>query len=248
MQQSSQCASYANNYRDIYQMRLLENGYQALNESVLRSAASATKLSEFAEVWARIGADCVGSTASEELRNKHPHHARLREMPLKDMMKSMVIETSCRCWTGPPESFTRLLKTLFQTAEIREQQLILLVLPLLKSKERFLHIATEATRTNIVPVFSSLALQNPFPQDHFTEHQWNQMVLKAIFVGCAITEIEGLQSRHNEALSETIFQYVRERHSAYRTVPSAVVELCEKALSEPSQLRLDAIKSDLRLE
>lgn len=248
MHQSSTCANYANDYRSIYQMCLIENASEGLDESVRRSAAIATKLSQFAEVWATIGAECVDSAASEEVQDRYPQYTRITAMSLKDMMKSMAIETSCNSWTGAPESFSRLLTTLFQTGEIREQQLILLVLPLLRSKERFLPIATEATRTNIVPVFSSIALQNPFPQEHFTEHQWNQMVLKAIFVGCDISKIDGLQSRHNDALSETIFQYVKERHSASRTVPDAVVKLCEQALGETSQLQLNAIKSELRLE
>ena len=222
---------------------------EAVSQSVLGVARDARKLSEFTDAWVMINNECGESFApSEELRNQFPQHARLIELPLKDMMKSMAIEANCKQWSGAPENFARLLETLYQTGEIREQQLILLVLPLLASADRFLHIATEATRTNIVPVFSSLALHNPYPHDFFIENQWNQMVLKAIFVGCNINEIAGLSSRHNAALSETIFQYVSERHSAHRTVPPAVVELCETALSEPSQQKLNAIKSDLRLE
>lgn len=248
MQQVSKCIPYANAYREIYQQRLMENDSEALSESVLQAAASATKLSEFIDVWSMIGAECGDFTASEELRNNDPQHSRLMELPLKDMMKSLALETTCRQWTGSPKSFTQLLERLYQTGEIREQQLIILVLPLLMSPERFLHVATEATRTNIVPVFSCLALYNPFPHDYFSENQWNQMVLKTIFVGCDITEIVGLHQRHNPSLSETIFQYVSERHSASRSIPRAVVELCETALSETSQLQLNGIKSDLRLE
>tara|TARA_B100002052_G_C15855393_1_gene587215 strand:- start:854 stop:1444 length:591 start_codon:yes stop_codon:yes gene_type:complete len=192
-----------------------------------------------------ISAKCGDFAASEVLGSEDPTHSRLMELPLKDMMKSMALDTSCREWTGSPEGFTRVLERLYQTADVQEQQLIILVLPLLRSQERFLGIATEAARTNIVPVFSSLALNNPFPQEHFNENQWNQMVLKAIFVGCEITRIVGLHERHNSALSETIFQYVSERHSAHRSVPRAVVALCERALSNTSQLQLNSIKSDL---
>lgn len=248
MNQHSACEIYANAYREIYQERLQESGYQALNDTVIEQAANATELSDFMALWARIGTECDASTASEQLRSRYPQYARLMNLPLKDMMKSIVLETTCRCWKGSPESFKQQLEKIYQTGEIREQQLIILVLPLLDSQERFLHVATEATRTNIVPVFASLALHNPFPQDYFGENQWNQMVLKAIFVGCDVTQISGLQRRHNDALSETIFQYVSERHSASRTVPRAVVDLCETALSEHSQLKLNAIKPELRLE
>ena len=248
MQQNSTCAHYSKAYREIYQNRLHESGVDALNEVVLEAARNSNKLPEFVDVWVKVGEECGEFSASEELRARYPQHLRLMEMPLKDMMKSIALETTCKHWAGTPESFTLLLERLYQTGEIREQQLIILVLPLLESGERFVRIATEAARTNIVPVFSSLALHNPFASEHFTENQWNQLVLKTIFVGCDITEIAGLAQRHNASLSETIFQYVSERHSAHRSVPPAVVELCETALCESSQQKLNAIKPELRLE
>ena len=248
MQQNSTCAEYSNSFREIYHERLRENECEALNEVVLKASENAKKLPEFIDVWVKIGEECGEFTASQELTARYPRHLRLTEMPLKDMMKSMALETTCQHWAGTPESFTQLLERLYQTGEIREQQLIILVLPLLTFGERFVRIATEAARTNIVPVFSSLALHNPFASEHFTENQWNQLVLKTIFVGCDVTKIAGLAQRHNASLSETIFQYVSERHSAHRSVPPAVVELCETALCESSQQKLNTIKPELRLD
>ncbi|HBE68743.1 MAG TPA: hypothetical protein DDW52_11410 [Planctomycetaceae bacterium] len=248
MDQNSTCSGYSNSYREIFQKRIVESGYEALSASALEAASNATTLSDLIEVWATVGAKCRETTAPETPEIADPVQARFMELPLRDMMKSMALERACGQWTGPPENFTPLLAKLYQTADVQEQQAIILVLPLLNSGERFIHVATEAARTNIVPVFSSLALNNPFPQEHFTENQWNQMVLKAIFVGCDITRIAGLAERHNPALSETIFQYVSERNSASRSVPRSVVELCERALSDTSQHKLNAIKSDLRQE
>ena len=248
MRENSSSVDYATNYREIYQQRLLESDCEALSNSALGAAGESTRPSELVEVWAMIGAKCAATPVSQELSNKYPVYSHLMELPLKDLMKSMALEEACRSWSGECEDFVLLLERLYQTADVQEQQLIISVLPLLKSPARFLYIATEAARTNIVPVFSALALNNPFPQEHFSENQWNQMVLKTIFVGCNIAQIVGLHERHNSALSETIFQYVRERHSAHRSVPSAVVELCERQLTESCQLQLNTIKPDLRKE
>ncbi|MEM8735272.1 MAG: EboA domain-containing protein [Planctomycetota bacterium] len=248
MCQNLNCENYATTYREVYQRRLLESHYTALGESVLEAAQNTTKPSQLIEVWAMIGAQCADHPTSQEIRNGGSAHSSLMGIPLKDMIKSIALEAVCREWAGSPEEITQLLERLYQTADIREQQLIIRVLPLLKSQEHFVRVATEAARTNIVPVFSALALDNPFPQEHFNENQWNQMVLKAIFVGCDVRTIVGLHERHNSSLAETIFQYISERHSAQRSVPRAVVELCEQALSAASLLQLNAIKSALLQE
>lgn len=248
MDQNSTCSGYASSYREIYQQRLRESGYTDLSTSALDAAANVSTLSELIEVWAMIGLKCRDSASRDVPEDTDPVRSRLMALPFRDMIRAMALESACNQWTGPAEDFTPLLERLFQTADVQEQQAIISVLPLLNSGERFLRIATEAARTNIVPVFSSLALNNSYPQEFFSENQWNQMVLKAIFVGCDITRIAGLHERHNPALSETIFQYVSERNSASRSVPSSIVQLCERALSDSSQTQLDAIKPDLRQE
>ncbi len=248
MRQNSSCDNYANAYREVCQQRILESDCEELSESVLKAAQNSTKLSQLVEVWAMIGAQCPDPPASKEVGNGDSEHSYLLEMPLKDMIKSIALEAVCRQWAGSPEDLTRLLERLYQTADVREQQLIVRVLPLLKFQEHFVRIATEAARTNIVPVFSALALHNPFPQQNFDENQWNQMVLKAIFVGCDIGTIVGLHERQNSSLAETVFQYISERHSAQRSVPRNVVEHCEQALSDTSRLKLNEIKPLLRQE
>lgn len=248
MYQNAPCLRYADAFRQIYQTRVVESEKEALDASLVDSLSNASKLSELIDVWRMIGSECRAGRVPAEFRNCGEDYKRLAEMPLKDMMKARAIDVMCSQWGGPLDAFPPLFKRLFQTADVSEQQLIVLVLPLLQSPERFLHVAAEATRTNIVPVFSAMALCNPFPQVYFDENQWNQMVLKAIFLGCAVNEIDGLHERHNSALSETIFQYISERHSASRSVPAAVVALCERALCKTSHAQLDAIKPELRQE
>jgi hypothetical protein len=246
MYQNAPCIHYADAFRQIYQSRVVESDNEALSTAAADSLSNAAKLSELIDVWRMIGSECRAETPATESRDCGQGYKRLAQMPLKDMMKAIAIDVMCSQWGGPPDAFEPLFKRLFQTADVSEQQLIVLVLPLLKSPERFLHVAAEATRTNIVPVFSAMALCNPFPQVYFNENQWNQMVLKAIFLECDVNEIDGLHVRHNSALSETIFQYISERHSASRSVPLAVVALCERSLCSNSRSQLDVIKPELR--
>lgn len=107
----------------------------------------------------------------------------------------------------------------YENGDAREQQSWLRALSLLPDPARFLHAAIDACRTNIVPLFESIACDNPYPARHFPERNFNQMVLKALFNSIAIERISGLTSRFNEELSRMADDYVSEREAAGRTVP-----------------------------
>ena len=68
-------------------------------------------------------------------------------------------------------------------------------LPLYPDPPRYLARATEGLRTNMKNVFESIAHRNPYPSEQFPEAAWNQMVLKALFVGSALRPIVGPRPR-----------------------------------------------------
>ena len=70
-------------------------------------------------------------------------------------------------------------------------------LPLYPDQPRYLARATEGLRTNMKDVFEAIAHRNPYPSEQFPEAAWNQMVLKALFVGSALWPIVGLDKRSN---------------------------------------------------
>ena len=76
----------------------------------------------------------------------------------------------------------------------------------------------EGLRSNITPVFCAVAHRNPYPVEQLAEDAWNQMVLKALFVGAELDPIEGLDARANPALSRMLCDYAHERWSAGRTI------------------------------
>jgi hypothetical protein len=63
-----------------------------------------------------------------------------------------------------------------------------------------------------------VAHRNPYPSEQLPEGAWNQMVLKALFVGVRLDPIVGLDTRANTALARMLTDYAHERWAASRTV------------------------------
>ena len=100
------------------------------------------------------------------------------------------------------------------------QSLVLLPYP-----EKFQLRAAEGIRSNMTSVFNAVALNNPYPAKYLDDLAWNQMVLKALFVGSPLKLIYGLERRNNQQLSQMLVDYACERLSANRTVSSELWEL-----------------------
>ena len=104
------------------------------------------------------------------------------------------------------------------TADTAERITIARGLPLFPQPERHLARATEALRTSIDDLFLSVAHANPYPSEHFNHDAWNQMVLKALFVGAPLAPIIGLDQRANPALARMLSDYAAERKAASRSI------------------------------
>ena len=110
----------------------------------------------------------------------------------------------------------------YEQGDAREQQSWLRALALMPQAERFTMTAIDACRTNIVPLFESIACENPFPARYFPERNFNQLVLKALFSGVALNRIVHLASRLNPELSRMAEGYASERRAAGRSVPADI--------------------------
>src|SRR5690606_23929807 len=91
-------------------------------------------------------------------------------------------------------------------------------LPLLPHPDRWIFRATEGIRSNMTSVFEAVALRNPYPSEQFDETQWNQMVLKAVFVGSPLHLVQRLDDRANPRLARMLRDYAHERWAASRPV------------------------------
>ena len=128
--------------------------------------------------------------------------------------------------------FLENLKALIGTADLREQVAIFSAFPLLPHPAALVEFATDGLRSNIIDIFDSISLNNPFASENFTDEAWNQMVLKAIFITRPLYRIVGHGERTNLALAEAISDLAHERWAAGRTITPEAWRGCTNFLDE----------------
>jgi hypothetical protein len=82
--------------------------------------------------------------------------------------------------------------------------------------------AREAVRSGMKPVFEAVAHRNPYPVEYFSEDAWNQMVVKAFFIGSQLWPIQALDGRGNARLARMLVDLAQERWAAGRPVSGEV--------------------------
>jgi hypothetical protein len=121
---------------------------------------------------------------------------------------------------APPDVFSAAALSWFDQGDTLEQQSWLKTLPLVPQPERFLPQAIDACRTNIVPLFEAIACENPYPSRSFPDLHFNQLVMKAMFLGVALSRVVGLAPRLNTELTRMARDFAAERRAAGRPVPA----------------------------
>jgi len=132
---------------------------------------------------------------------------------LADAGRALLLLTTCERLQPEPACW------LFRHGDERERATVVRALSLLPESQRTKPLALEAGRTNSLPLFAALAQYNPYPANCYDEHEFNQLVLKALFLGIAITPMIGLQQRANHDLSRMCEAYIDERRAAGRGFP-----------------------------
>lgn len=116
------------------------------------------------------------------------------------------------------DSFAMRLDNLLRSGEIGEQVALLRGLPLYPQPQQFLALAGEGIRSAMQPLYEAVAHRNPYPAENFTETMWNQMVVKALFIGSTLAPIQRLDERRNADLARMLVDYAHERWAAQRKV------------------------------
>ncbi len=123
------------------------------------------------------------------------------------------------------DKYVATLDKIFAAADVGESIALYQSLSLLPHPEKFKLRAAEGIRSNMTSVFNAVALYNPYPAEYLDDLAWNQMILKALFVGSPLQPIYGSERRNNEQLSQMLIDYARERLAAKRTVNSELWQL-----------------------
>lgn len=116
------------------------------------------------------------------------------------------------------DTFVRRLDQLCATADMDELVAFYRGLPVYPDPPQHRLRAAEGVRSNMRVVFEAVAHRNPYPAEQLPEDAWNQMVLKALFVGSLLAPIVGLDARANATLARMLRDYAHERWSAGRPV------------------------------
>jgi hypothetical protein len=115
-------------------------------------------------------------------------------------------------------SFAERFDRFCATAEINELIALCRGLPIYPAAALIEPRAREAIRSGIKPVFEAVAHRNPYPSEVFAEDDFNQMVVKAVFIDSSLWPIQGLDRRGNPRLARMLVALAQERRAAGRPI------------------------------
>ncbi|MCC5905041.1 MAG: EboA domain-containing protein [Balneolaceae bacterium] len=141
------------------------------------------------------------------------------------------------------EEFLDKIEKIFISSDWGEAEALYRGLPLYPYPEEFAERTAEGVRSNITPVFNAIALNNPYPKDYLDEVAWNQIVLKALFVGSPVYKILGVDERANKTLAKILVEYAHERWSAGRPVSPELWRPVGPFLSEEFEDEIEVVFS-----
>jgi hypothetical protein len=130
-------------------------------------------------------------------------------------------------YTGDDAAFAGRVDRLCGNAEVTELIAYLKAFAIFPAAKQLHDRAREGVRSAVKPVFEAIACHNPYPLDYFDQAAWNQMVVKAVFVGASIENIVGIGERANPDLRQMLRDLISERHAAGRSVPADVCAYVE---------------------
>jgi hypothetical protein len=174
----------------------------------------------FAGAGRRLRASALRLSAEEEQRLRAVGILSPRDWGVDGLARAALLREAleaCR-----PERHVALVREVYMKGDEREQAAVLRALSLLPGPARFLEIGIDGCRTNVRDVFEAIACENPYPAEHFPDPAFNQLVLKAYFVGVAASRIVGLDRRRTPELRRMAADYASERRAAGRPVPADI--------------------------
>jgi hypothetical protein len=125
-------------------------------------------------------------------------------------------------YTGDDAAFAAAFDGFCTTAGVNELIALCRGLPVYPAAALLEPRARDSVRSGMKPVFEAVAHRNPYPGECFGEDAWNQMVVKAFFIGSRLWPIQGLDQRGNPRLARMLVDLAQERWAAGRLVSGEV--------------------------
>ncbi|MGQ0662033.1 MAG: EboA domain-containing protein [Pseudomonadota bacterium] len=172
----------------------------------------------FAGVARRIGAQPIGLTGEEMQGLRRGGIVAPERWSLDQLVRVGLLLAAAEM--VPEKARPAFVREVYLRGDYREQAAVLRALNLLPDPGSFVELAIDACRTNVTDVFEAIACETPYPAAHFPELNFNQLVIKAVFIGLTLDRIIGLADRNNAELRRIAKDYAAERRAAGRSVPS----------------------------
>jgi len=118
-----------------------------------------------------------------------------------------------------PDLFITSLIVLVSYADDEEKISIIKGLCFFDDSGVFLELVNDLCRTNSVDLLKAIGIENTYPNNFFSQDNFNQLVLKLLFCQVDISHIIGLANRKNAKLSRMASDYKQERIDANRSLP-----------------------------
>jgi len=189
-------------------------------ESTLSTMASLSARGGFGQVYARaartLGAAPIDLNDDEITTLSRDEVPLIWGRPLHELGRMVLLLQVIEI--RAPEVCAKFIDDLYVRGDVAERQALLRALPLLPDPDSFLSTAVEACRSNVHTVFEAIACENPYPVRHFPESNFNQMVMKLIFIGIPLQRIVGLPARITPVLVRMANDYVQEQIASGRPV------------------------------
>ena len=173
----------------------------------------------------RLGGTPVTIDAEEESTLQNEGLPSLEGHSLDEACRIALLLRAFECL--PPEQQAPFINEVYLRGDNHERQALLRALNFLPVPERFVATAVEACRTNAQVIFEAIACDNPYPVRYFPELHFNQMVLKALFIGSSLARVMGLEERITPELVRMAEDYAAERRAAGRSVPEDIALITE---------------------
>ena len=190
---------------------------QALQESAGATVDALAIL--YTRAASKVGTTTLSVAAAAPDSRQSDVEPRLDQWTVADAARSALLLTVAE---RNRDAFVEAAIACFERGDSAEQLSWLKSTAILPLPDRFLLTVVDACRTSILPLFEAVACENPYPSQHFPERNFNQLVLKALFNGVALSRIVGLSGRLNAELTRMAGDYADERRAAGRAVPADI--------------------------
>jgi hypothetical protein len=121
-----------------------------------------------------------------------------------------------------PERQEAMVTNAYRMSDESEKTALIAGIALYADDDRYKGLALDSGRTNSLLLFRALATNNPYPCAYYSDAEFNQLVLKSLFLCVNTEQIIGLENRVNQELSRMCEDYYDERVAAQRSVPADI--------------------------